>query len=86
MSTRTTSINSSTWTEIADFIGVVVKYMTVSREEETDFEIAYDPNPTTAICKVTKSFIAFDTSTIPSGGKVYAKAITGSATIVVNWK
>lgn len=86
MTVITTAINSETWTQIASFVGVLAKYMTISREENVDFEIAYDPYPTTPVCKVTHSFLGVETKIIPSGAKVYAKTISGTATIIVNWK
>ena len=86
MSTKTTAINASTWTEIANFVGINVREMSISREEEVDFDIAYAPLDSTAFYRVTKSFIAFETEHMPSGGKVFAKTVSGNATIVVNWR
>lgn len=86
MSTITTTINSEAWTTIANFSGVLAQHISITREEQVDFEIAYDPNPTTPICKVTTSCLGVETKHIPSGGKIYAKTLSGTATIVLNWK
>ena len=85
MATKSTAINSTGWTEIADLTHEYLRHLVLSREEEIDFDIAYDPNPTTAILRITSSFLAIELDYFPSGGKIYAKSVSGTATIVANW-
>ena len=79
----------TTWTLIADWTGLFVKMVTISRESEQELQIIYGPpvpsESATPEWIVTKSFVGIRSGHLPSGGKVYARMMTETEECVVNY-
>jgi hypothetical protein len=83
---QTRATVTTDWSLVADFTGKYVKYMSVSREEEVELQIGFGNSaPSAAEFIVTQSFIAIRTRRVPSGSKVWARVLEGTADVVVNY-
>ena len=81
----------TSWTRLIDLTGIYTRRMTISRESLQTLELVYvldgstPPESAQAEFRVTASFLAIDTTKIPTGGQIWARFETEEAEVEVNY-